>query len=56
VSRYGAILIQTREKSKNNFALETKNIIKGKIDALENLHKEDISMLIAMITSLHGKL
>lgn len=48
--------MQTREKSKNNFALETKNTIKDKIDALENLHKEDISMLIAMITSLHGNL
>jgi voltage-gated potassium channel len=56
VSRYGAILMQAREKSKNNFALETKNILKDKIDALENLHKDDISMLIAMITSLHGNL
>lgn len=56
VSRYGAILMQAREKSKNNFALETKNINKDKIDALENLDKEDVSMLIAMITSLHGNL
>jgi voltage-gated potassium channel len=56
VSRYGAILIQEREKSKNNFALETKNMIKDKIDALENLRKEDISMLVVMITSLHGNL
>jgi voltage-gated potassium channel len=54
VSKYGAILMQAREKSKNNFAVETKNIIKGKIDALENLHKEEISILVAMITSLHG--
>jgi len=56
VSRYGAILMQEREKSKNNFALETKSIIKNKIDALENLRKEDISMLVAMITSLHDNL
>ena len=48
--------MQAREKSKNNFALETKNILKDKIDALENLDKEDVSMLIAMITSLHGNL
>jgi voltage-gated potassium channel len=56
VSRYGAILMQAREKPKNNFALETKNMIKDKIDALEDLHKEEISMLITMITSLHGNL
>jgi transposase len=31
-------------------------MIKDKIDALENLHKEEISMLVAMITSLHGNL
>jgi voltage-gated potassium channel len=56
VSKYGSILMQAREKTKNNFALETKNIIKDKIDALESLHKEEISMLITMITSLHGNL
>ena len=56
VSRYGAILMQAREKPKNNFALETKNTIKDKIDGLENLHREEISMLVAMITSLHDNL
>jgi voltage-gated potassium channel len=56
VSKYGSILMQAREKTKNNFALETKNIIKDKIDALENLRKEEISILVAMITSLHGNL
>ena len=45
-----------KRKIQNNFAVETKNMIKDKIDALESLRKEGISMLVGMITGLHGNL
>ena len=58
VSRYGATLIEAREKSNVKLAIvnETKTLIKDKIDGIEDLNKEDISILVAMITTLHGNL
>jgi voltage-gated potassium channel len=58
VSRYGAILIEAREKSNVKLAIvnETKTLIKDKIDGIEDLNKEDVSTLVAMITTLHGNL
>ena len=54
VSGYGATLIESREKSNVKLSIvnETKTLIKGKIDGIEDLNKEDISTLVAMITTL----
>jgi voltage-gated potassium channel len=56
ISRFGATLIESKLKTKFNVAEESRNLIKDKIDHLENLEHNDIDTLTAMIKSLHGSL
>ena len=57
IASYGSTTVEARLK-RGEIKLEnqTKAIIKEKIDYIENLNNEDVSTLIAMITTLHGTL
>jgi voltage-gated potassium channel len=56
ISHYGATLVQSKLKNRTRLANETKMKIKEKIDAIEELHREDVYILVGMITSLHDSL
>lgn len=57
ISTLGATLVESKMKKRlSTVSNEPKNIIKNKIDRLENMHVDDISNLIASITELHREL
>jgi hypothetical protein len=56
MTRYGAILVEARLKTKVTLVDETKTLIKNKIDSIEELQKEDVTSLVSMIISLHNNL
>lgn len=57
ISTLGASFIESRiKKSSSRASNGVRNSIKGKIDNLENLRKEDLSILLSDITSLYESL
>jgi voltage-gated potassium channel len=56
ISTLGAGLIESRLKPKPKPGEDTKNKIKEGIDILEVLQKDDVNLLLSMITNLHTEL
>jgi hypothetical protein len=52
----GLTRLRTTQKGSNQLGYETKQMIKNKIDGLEELSEPDVQVLLTMIKSLHGSL
>ena len=54
ISTLAAGLVRSRaEKNRNQLGYDTKQMIKGRIDGLENLSTEDMELLLSLIRTYH---